>query len=69
MALPWATAGNTPEILEGSSFSNLQEVIMTMSEYEERFRPQRHHCIKPSPSSGDPIGEEGGVDAFGLLRP
>ena len=39
VALSWATAGNTPEILEGSSFSNLREVIMTMSEYEERFRP------------------------------
>jgi hypothetical protein len=31
--------GNTPEISEGSTFSNLREVIMTMSEYEERFRP------------------------------
>jgi len=30
---------NTPEISEGSTFSNLREVIMTMSEYEERFRP------------------------------
>src|SRR6516165_4679271 len=28
-----------PEISEGSTFSNLREVIMTMSEYEERFRP------------------------------
>jgi len=27
-----------PEISEGSTFSNLREVIMTMSEYEERFR-------------------------------
>src|SRR5712671_6107521 len=30
---------NTPEISEGSTFSNLREVIMTMSDYEERFRP------------------------------
>jgi hypothetical protein len=30
---------NKPEISEGSTFSNLREVIMTMSEYEERFRP------------------------------
>ena len=30
---------NTAEISEGSTFSNLREVIMTMSEYEERFRP------------------------------
>src|SRR5262245_48886354 len=27
------------KISEGSTFSNLREVIMTMSEYEERFRP------------------------------
>ena len=27
------------EISEGSTFSNAREVIMTMSEYEERFRP------------------------------
>src|SRR5262249_56843999 len=31
--------GNAPEISEGSTFSDLREVIMTMSEYEERFRP------------------------------
>jgi hypothetical protein len=30
---------NSREISEGSTFSNLPEVIMTMSEYEERFRP------------------------------
>ena len=30
--------GNAREIWEGSAFSNLREVIMTMSEYEERFR-------------------------------
>src|ERR1700736_2492960 len=29
---------NTAEISEGSTFSNLREVIMTMSEYEERLR-------------------------------
>jgi hypothetical protein len=38
-ALSWATAGKYARISEGSSFSNLREVIMTMSEYEERFRP------------------------------
>jgi len=31
------------------------------------FGHQRHHCIKPSRRSEDPTGEEGGVDAFGLL--
>src|SRR5215467_718183 len=31
---------NIREISGGSTFSNLREVIMTMSEYEERFRPQ-----------------------------
>jgi hypothetical protein len=31
--------GNAAEISEGSTFSSLREVIMTMSEYEERFRP------------------------------
>src|ERR1700746_3708361 len=30
---------NSREISEGSTFSNAREVIMTMSEYEERFRP------------------------------
>jgi hypothetical protein len=30
---------NSREISEGSTFSNLREVIMTMREYEERFRP------------------------------
>ena len=33
------TAGNAREISEGPAFSSLREVIMTMSEYEERFRP------------------------------
>jgi len=31
--------GQQPGISEDSTFSNLREVIMTMSEYEERFRP------------------------------
>jgi hypothetical protein len=30
---------NSRKISEGSTFSNAREVIMTMSEYEERFRP------------------------------
>src|SRR5215472_7707455 len=30
---------NSREISEGSTFSNAREVIMTMSQYEERFRP------------------------------
>ena len=37
------TAGKCAETSEGSTFSNLREVIMTMSEYEERFR-------RPAPS-------------------
>jgi hypothetical protein len=37
---------------------------MTVSEYEERFRPQCHHCIKSLPRSEDPAGD-GGVDASG----
>ena len=56
---------NSREISEGSIFSNAREVIMTMSEYEERFRPQCRPYIKPSRRSGDPAREEGGVDAFG----
>ena len=47
--------GNTPEILEGSTFSNLREVIMTMSEYEERFRP-------PAPSLHQTFTEVRGPD-------
>ena len=30
---------NSREISQGSTFSHAREVIMTMSEYEERFRP------------------------------
>ena len=33
------SSGQQPGISEGSTFSNAREVIMTMSEYEERFRP------------------------------
>jgi hypothetical protein len=57
-ALSWATAGNTPEISEGSTFSNLPEVIMTMSEYEERFRP-------PAPSLHQTFTEVRGPDQGG----
>jgi hypothetical protein len=32
-------SGQHPGNFGGSTFSNLREVIMTMSEYEERFRP------------------------------
>ena len=41
---------------------------MIMSEYEERFRsptPSLHH--KSSPKPADLTGDDGGVDAFGLL--
>src|SRR6202022_4384152 len=42
---------NTPEISEGSTFSNLREVIMTMSEYEEPGTPpaQLPHQTFPAP--------------------
>jgi hypothetical protein len=33
------SADNSREISEGSTFSKTRGVIMTMSEYEERFRP------------------------------
>ena len=36
---PRCLPDNSREISEGSTFSNAREVIMTMSEYEERFRP------------------------------
>ena len=60
---------NTREIPEGSTFSNFREVIMTMSEYEERFRLPAPSLHQPSRRSGDPTGEEGGADAFGLRLP
>jgi hypothetical protein len=44
-------SGNAPEIPEGSTLPDRREVIMSMSEYEERFR---------SPTNGR-------VDTFGLL--
>ena len=47
-----------PEISEGSTFSNLREVIMTMSEYEERFRP-------PVPSLHQTFTEVRGPDRGG----
>src|ERR1700730_4182161 len=50
---------NTPEISEGSSFSNLREVIMTMSEYEERFRP-------PAPSLHQAFNDVRGPNRGGM---
>jgi hypothetical protein len=49
---------NSREISEGSTFSNAQEVIMTMSEYEERFRP-------PAPSLHHTFAEVRGPDRGG----
>jgi|SRR5215831_5446394 len=46
------------EISQGSTFSNLREVIMTMSEYEERFRP-------PAPSLHQTFAEVRGPDRGG----
>ena len=47
-----------PEISEGSTFSNLREVIMTMSEYEERFRP-------PAPSLHQTLAQVRGSNRGG----
>ena len=49
---------NTREISEGSTFSDFREVIMTMSEYEERFRP-------PTPSLHQTLAEVRGPDRGG----
>ena len=49
---------NSREISEGSTFSNLREVIMTMSEYEERFRP-------PAPSLHQTFAEVRGLNRGG----
>ena len=49
------TAGKYPE---GSTLSNAREVIMTMSEYEERFRP-------PAPSLHQTITEARGPNRRG----
>ena len=49
---------NSPEISEDSTFSNLREVIMTMSEYEERFRP-------PTPSLHQTFAEVRGPNRGG----
>ena len=46
------------EISGGSTFSNLREVIMTMSEYEERFRP-------PAPSLHQTFAEVRGPNRGG----
>jgi len=43
---------------EGSTFSNLREVIMTMSEYEERFRP-------PAPSLHQTLAQVRGSNRGG----
>ena len=52
------SADNSREISEGSTFSNLREVIMTMSEYEERFRP-------PAPSLHQIFAEARGPNRGG----
>ena len=49
---------NSREITEGSTFSNAREVIMTMSEYEERFRP-------PAPSLHQTFAEVRGPNRGG----
>ena len=36
---PASPPGQQPGISEGATFSNAREAIITMSEYEERFRP------------------------------
>ena len=56
--VPGQQPGNAPEISEGSTFSNLREVIMTMSEYEERFRP-------PAPSLHQTFAEVRGPNRGG----
>jgi hypothetical protein len=42
---------------------------MTMSEYEERFRPPAPSLHQTFAESEDPTGEERGADASGLLLP
>ena len=49
---------NSREISEASTFSNAREVIMTMSEYEERFRP-------PAPSLHQTFAEVRGPSRGG----
>src|SRR3974390_3088911 len=51
-------SGQQSGISEGSTFSNLREVIMTMSEYEERFRP-------PAPSLHQTFAEVRGPNRGG----
>src|SRR5215472_5250941 len=50
--------GNAAEISEGSTFSSLREAIMTMSEYEERFRP-------PTPSLHQTLAQARGSNRRG----
>jgi hypothetical protein len=52
---------NILEISGGSTFFNLREVIMTMSEYEERFRP-------PAPSLHQTFAEVRGPNRGGKQR-
>jgi hypothetical protein len=52
---------NSREISEASTFSNPREVIMTMSEYEERFRP-------PTPSLHQTLAEVRGPNRGGRRR-
>ena len=49
---------NSDEISKGETFSNVREVIMTMSEYEERFRP-------PAPSLHQTFAEVRGPNRGG----
>jgi hypothetical protein len=42
---------------------------MTMSEYEERFRPPAPSLHQTFTEVRGPDREEGAVDAFGLVRP
>ena len=49
---------NSDEISKGETFSNVREVIMTISEYEERFRP-------PAPSLHQTFAEVRGANRGG----
>jgi hypothetical protein len=40
------SADNSRDMSEGSTFSNLREVIMTVSEYEERFSALVHEAVE-----------------------
>jgi hypothetical protein len=58
---------NTPQIPESSTLPDRRDVIMIMSEYEERFRsptPSLHQIFVEARGL---TGDDGGFDAFGLL--